>query len=141
MHVKDYMQAIAITVSPNDPLSIAYRLMGELFIRHLPVVIEDNKLVGVISDRDIRQACPSREVYLTESVRVGQLRTMSVGDVMSREVYTVSPDTTLLEAAAIFLEHKFDCLPVVAEDGALEGIITVSDFVRVYAEQHEHVIF
>ena len=141
MHVKDYMQAIAITVTPNDPLSIAYRLMSELFIRHLPVVIEENKLVGVISDRDIRQASASSEFHLTESVRMDQLRTMSVCNFMSREVCTVSPDTTLLEAATTFLEHKFDCLPVVAEDGALEGIITVSDFVRAYAEQHEHVIF
>jgi len=141
MHVKDYMQAIAITVSPTDPLSIAYRLMSELFIRHLPVVIEDNRLVGVISDRDIRQACPSSDVRLPESVRMEHLRTMSVGEVMSRKIYTVSPDTPLLEAATTFLEHKFDCLPVVVEDGTLEGIITVSDFVRVYAEQHEHVIF
>ena len=84
MHVKDYMQAIAITVSPTDPLSIAYRLMSELFIRHLPVVIEDNRLVGVISDRDIRQACLSNDVRLPESVRLEHLRTMSVGDVMSR---------------------------------------------------------
>jgi CBS domain-containing protein len=70
-----------------------------------------------------------------------RLRMMSVGDVMSRKVYTVSPDTTLLEAATAFLEYRFDCLPVVAQDGTLEGIITVSDFVRVYAEQHEHVMF
>lgn len=141
MHVKDYMQTIAITVSPTDPLSIAYRLMNELFIRHLPVVIEENRLVGVISDRDIRQASPSSAGQLPEPVRIDHLRTMSVGDVMHREVYTVSPDTTLLEAATAFLEYKFDCLPVVAEDGTLAGIITVSDFVRVYAEQHEHVMF
>jgi CBS domain-containing protein len=47
----------------------------------------------------------------------------------------------LLEAATTFLEHKFDCLPVVDEEGLLKGLITVSDFVRVYVEQHEKVIF
>jgi acetoin utilization protein AcuB len=135
------MQAIAITVSPSDSLNIAYRLMSELFIRHLPVVIEEHKLVGVISDRDIRQAGALSEGDVIESVRMDQLHTMCVEDVMSREIHTVSPDTTLLEAAATFLEHKFDCLPVVAEDGTLVGIITVSDFVRIYAEEHDHVIF
>jgi CBS domain-containing protein len=141
MHVKDYMQEIIITISPNDLLSTARRIMNELFIRHLPVVLEGKRLVGILTDRDLRQAIPSSGMYLTDHERNNALHAMTVSDIMTRQVYTVSPNTTLLEAATTFLEHKFDCLPVVDEEGLLKGLITVSDFVRVYVEQHEKVIF
>ena len=129
MYVEDYMQAIIMTVSPHDLLSTAHRLMNELFIRHLPVVVGENRLVGILTDRDIRQAVPDG------------LHEMTVNNVMTRQVYTVSPDTPLLQAASTLLEQKFDCLPVVDDDGILTGLITVSDFVRVYVEQNEDVLF
>jgi acetoin utilization protein AcuB len=140
MHVKDYMQEIIIAVSPNDLLSTARRIMNELFIRHLPVVLEGKRLVGILTDRDLRQASPSSAVHLTEHERNRTLDAMTVSDIMTRQVYTVSPNTTLLEVATTFLEQKFDCLPVVDEEGALKGLITVLDFVRLYVEQHENVI-
>ena len=140
MHVKDYMQEIIIAVSPNDLLSTARRIMNELFIRHLPVVLEGKRLVGILTDRDLRQASPSSAMHLTEHERNRALDAMTVSDIMTRQVYTVSPNTTLLEAATTFLEQKFDCLPVVDEEGALKGLITVLDFVRLYVEQHENVI-
>jgi CBS domain-containing protein len=59
---------------------------------------------------------------------------------MTRQLYTVTPETTLIEAAATFLEQKFDCLPVVDENGILKGLLTVSDFARIYIEEHESVI-
>ncbi|WP_089935969.1 CBS domain-containing protein [Candidatus Entotheonella palauensis] len=139
MYVKDYMQAVIMTVSPNDFLSTARHIMDELFIRHLPVVLE-GRLAGILTDRDVRQATPSNNERTAREHHDAR-HEMCVSDVMTRQVYTVSPETALIEAAATFLEQKFDCLPVVDEDRILKGIITVSDFVRIYAEQHESVIF
>ncbi len=140
MYVKDYMQAIIMTVSPNDLLSAARQTMDELYIRHLPVVL-DGKLVGMLTDRDIRQASPSSCAHLTDRECHEALREICVSDMMTRQLHTVSPETTLVEAAATFLEQKIDGLPVVDEDGSLKGLITVSDFVRVYVEQHDSMIF
>ncbi len=141
MYVKDYMQAITMTISPNECLSKARLIMNELFIRHLPVVLEGNRLVGILTDRDIRQASPSSDISMNAQEHHDALQSMTVSDAMTRQVYTVTPDTALVEAAATFLEKKFDGLPVVDEDGVIKGLITVSDFVRVYIEQHENVIF
>ena len=136
MCVKDYMQAIMITVSPNDSLSAARRLMDALYIRHLPVVAERNHLVGLLTDRDIRQMDASSEPQPTANKRYDALENMCVGDVMTREVYTVTPETALTEAAATLVERKFDCLPVIDDHGALQGILTVSDFARLYIDEH-----
>jgi CBS domain-containing protein len=141
MYVKDYMQAIIMTVSPNDSLSKARHTMDELFIRHLPVVVEGHRLVGLLTDRDIRQADTSSHSHLTDQERHDALHGICVSDAMTRQLQTVCPETALLEAAIAFLEQKFDCLPVVDEAGILKGLITVSDFVRVYIDQHDSVIF
>jgi len=141
MYVKDYMQAIIMTVSPNDSLSKARQTMDELLIRHLPVVVEGHRLVGLLTDRDIRHADTSSHSHLTDQERREALHEISVSDVMTRQLHTVCPETALMEAAVMFLEQKFDCLPVVDEAGTLKGLITVSDFVRVYIEQHASVIF
>ena len=133
MYVKDYMQAIIITVSPNDSLSAARRLMDALFIRHLPVVEDRNHLTGLLTDRDIRQV----GAQTTANERHEALDNMCVGDVMTRELYTVTPETVLTEAAATLVERKFDCLPVIDDHGALQGMLTVSDFVRLYIDEHD----
>ncbi len=140
MYVKDYMQAIIMTISPQDHLSTAHRIMIDLFIRHLPVVLDGNQLVGILTDRDIRQASPSSSPSMPDHKCHDALNVMTVNDVMTQQVYTVTPDTTLLKAATILLENMFDCLPVVDEHGLLQGLITTSDFMRVYIEQHENVI-
>ena len=141
MYVKDYMQAIVITVSPNDLLSTARRTMDELFIRHLPVVSQ-GCLVGILTDRDIRRIVALSQAQLPSDTEGNEaLCRLCVRQAMTRQPYTVSPDTVLIEAAAVLLEHKFDCLPVVDEEGILKGLLTVSDFVRIYLEQHDNVIY
>ena len=141
MQVKDYMQAITMTITTSDCLSTARRTMDALFIRHLPVVREGNRLIGILTDRDLRQARSSSSVSVADQESPAAFHEITVNEIMTQRVVTVSPDTTLLEAASIFLEQKFDCLPVVDENGALQGLITVSDFVRAYVEQYENVIF
>jgi acetoin utilization protein AcuB len=137
MYVKDYMQAIVVTVSPNELLSTARHLMDQLFIRHLPVVVEGNQLIGVVTDRDIRQADVSNCPDLTVEERYEGFYGMRVRHVMTRPPHTVTHETTLIEAAGTMLEQKFDCLPVVDEVGILIGLIALSDFARIYIEEHD----
>jgi acetoin utilization protein AcuB len=140
MYVKNYMQAIIVTVSPDHLLSTARRLMDDLLIRHLPVVLEGNRLIGLLTDRDIRQVGASHYRAPHAHAPHDVLHDLCVSHVMTRQLYTVTPETTLIEAAATFLEQKFDCLPVVDAHGILKGLLTVSDFARIYIEEHESVI-
>ncbi len=137
MYVRDYMQSNPITVTPEERLHVAHQLMQTHRIRHLPVIDTNGKLVGVITDRDLRQAEPSDEPHLAEHELTYLLAKVQVKDMMTQEVVTVRAETPVAEAARIFLEKKFGCLPVVREDHTLAGIITVSDLLRAYVEQHQ----
>ena len=136
MQVRDYMQALTVTVFPEDLLSTARRRMQELYIRHLPVVVTGNQIVGVITDRDIRQAGLWRDDFRNGLDGNAALHVMTVQECMTRDVHAVDPATDLVEAGAYLLDHKIDCLPVVDDDGVLHGIITLSDFVRAYIERY-----
>lgn len=136
MQVRDYMQALAVTVFPEDLLSTARRRMQELFIRHLPVVVAGNQMVGAITDRDIRRAGLWRDDFRNGLDGNAALHVMTVEECMTRDVHAVGLETDLIEAGTFLLDNKIDCLPVVDDDGVLHGIITLSDFVRAYIERH-----
>lgn len=135
MQVRDCMQTTPITVTPEDMVSTAYQRMRGSRIRHLPVVNDDNQLVGVVTDRDMRQAAPSDEPHLAEHELTYLLDKMTVKDTMTAKVVTVRADTPLAEAGQIFLDKKFGCLPVVRDDNTLEGILTVTDLLDAYVKQ------
>jgi acetoin utilization protein AcuB len=137
MKVEDYMHTTPMTITPEDLVSTAYQRMQGSNMRHLPVVTGEDKLVGVITDRDIRQASASDEPHLTEYELTSLLVKLTVQEVMTRQVVSVRRQTPVAEAAQIFLTQKFGCLPVVRDDHTLEGIITVSDLLRAYVAQHE----
>lgn len=137
MQVRDYMQTITLTVFPEDLLSTAYRRMQELYIRHLPVVVASNQIVGMITDQDIRRAGLWRDDLRNGLNGNAALHVMTVQECMSHEVHAVCPETALAEAGAFLLDHKIDCLPVVDDDSVLQGIITLSDLVRAYIERHD----
>jgi CBS domain-containing protein len=130
------MQTLTITVFPADLLSTAHRRMHELYIRHLPVVVAGNQIVGIISDRDIRRAGLWRDDFRNGLDGNAALHVMTVKECMTRDVHAVCPETDLVEAGAFLLDRKIDCLPVVDDNGVLHGIITLSDFVRAYIEGH-----
>jgi acetoin utilization protein AcuB len=132
MQVKDYMQTTPITVTPEDLVSTAHQRMRGSKIRHLPVVEGNHTLVGVITDRDIRQAAASDEPHMAEHELIYLLNKMTVRDIMTRRVVTVQAETAVAEAGRLFLEHKFSCLPVVGADNTLAGIITVTDLLQAY---------
>ncbi len=138
MQVKDYMHTQPYTMMPNDLVSDAYHRMQEAHIRHLPVVAGGNKLVGMVTDRDIRLAGASTAPQLARHELVQLLEKMTVNSIMTTQVYTVRRDTAVADAGQRFLDHKFGCLPVVHDHDMLEGILTVTDLLRAYVEQHGH---
>ena len=136
MQVKDYMHAEPYTMMPNDLVSIAYEHMQEAHIRHLPVVSASRKLVGILTDRDIRLAGASTAPYLATHELVHLLERMTVNSIMTTKVYTVHRHTAAADAGQLLIDHRFSCLPVVDADDMLQGIITVTDLLRAYVAQH-----
>ena len=137
MQVKDYMRTQVTTVTPETLVSTADQLMRRRKIRHLPVVTEQNTLVGVLTDRDVRRAEASDAPHMAEYELTYLLDKLCVRDIMTLDVVTVRNTTAIEEAGQIFLQKKFGCLPVVRNDNRLEGIITVTDLLRAYVAQHD----
>jgi acetoin utilization protein AcuB len=137
MQVADYMQTTPITVRPEELVRAACQRMRDNNIRHLPVVTREGTLVGIITDRDLRQASASDEPHLAEYEWTALLEKLTVQEVMTRQVTTVRRHTPVAAAAQLFVEKKFGCLPVVRDENTLEGIITVTDLLRAYVVQHE----
>ena len=139
MQVKDSMRTQVTTVPPDTLVSTAYQMMtlrGSR-IRHLPVVTRQNVLVGILTDRDVRQAGASDAPSMAEHELTYVLAKLRVQDIMTQGVVTVRGTTPLAEAGQLLLQKKFGCLPVVGADNRLEGILTVSDLLRAYVEQHD----
>lgn len=124
--VRDSMTREVATVGPGTTAAEALALCRERRVRHLPVV-EGGRLVGIISDRDLRSATPA----LGDPDRVAALERVRVGDAMAREVVTARPDDPIEHAAMAMYEKKIGCLPVVDDDG-LAGVLTASDVMRAF---------
>ena len=126
--VRDSMTRKVVFVGTETTAAEALALCREERIRHLPVV-EGGRLVGVISDRDLRSATPA----LGDPARAEALQRIRVGDEMVREVTTAHPEDPIEHAATEMYEGKIGCLPVVDGDG-LVGILTSSDIMRALAQ-------
>ena len=111
-------------------LEARQRMVGER-IRHL-VVVDDARVVGIVTDRDIRLNLPSPATSLSVWEINFLLAKLTVGGVMSTSVLVVDPERPIADAARIMMEHKIGALPVV-DEGRLVGIVTESDFVRALA--------
>jgi CBS domain-containing protein len=114
------MTTALVTARPDETIDDATFDMKMANIRHLPVVGERNRLVGIVSDRDVLRAL---------GVRRKGAPTMK--SIMTRAVRTVAEDAPAAEAVAILIESKIGCLPVEGEDGQLVGLITETDFLRI----------
>jgi len=125
LKVADYMTPNPVTISPSNSLRTAMQMMESGGFRRLPVV-EGGKLVGIITDRDIRLAVNSPLVLRDKWYDSYLLDHVDVEACMTPDPVTVSPSTPLVEAARILRERKFSGLPVI--DGSrVVGIITVTD--------------
>jgi acetoin utilization protein AcuB len=121
-----------VTIEREASLRRARRIMDNRGIRHLPVV-EKDRLVGLVTDRDIRAAAPSSAAGIAPEVRDEFLDHLKVGHIMTRKVLTTTPETTIEEAARLMRQHKVGCLPVL-EGERLVGIITETDIFGVLVE-------
>jgi acetoin utilization protein AcuB len=134
IHVKDWMTSSVVCIAPDESLPDAHETMTQHNVRRLPVVNQNGKLVGIVSLSDVREAQPSDATTLSIYELHYLLAKLSVDQVMSRNVYTVTPTTSVGDAAKLMLDHKVGGLPVV-EDGRLVGIITESDIFRLVVQQ------
>ncbi len=129
LKVADIMSRELVTLAEDDTLADARACMERGRIRHLPVV-RDGRLVGLVTHRDMLAASFSvfAEVSAREEKRL--FSRIPVGELM-HDVVSVSPDSSVREAARLLLDNRFGCLPVVAKDGHLVGIVTEADFLRL----------
>ena len=125
--VRTWMTRDLVTLSPEASVAEALTLCRERRIRHIPIV-EEGRLVGIVSDRDLRDASPA----LGDAERASTLQEIRVGDVMTREVSTADPQDPIENVAQEMYELKIGSLPVVAEEDEekLLGIVTSSDVMR-----------
>lgn len=138
--VKDVMTRAPYTIDPDAPIETASAVMRERSVRHLPVVDDTGKLMGMVSDRDVRDAvfAPAFAERLSASARrrlrtvAGALENLKVKDVMTWGGVTTEPETLLAQAAAIMFEGRVGSLAVV-QKGRLVGIVTERDVLRALA--------
>jgi len=127
--LSEIMNRDLITVDKQASLRRARRILDQHRIRHL-LVVDDKRLVGIVTDRDLRQAAPSSKSPLTISERQEFMDELKVLEVMSRKLITASPTTTIREAAKVMVSEKIGCLPVV-DGNQLVGIVTQADLLEM----------
>lgn len=130
MLVKNWMSKNVITVGINDSISDAIKILIKQKIRILPVM-DREKLVGIITDRDLKRASASDATSLDVHELHFLLNKIKVKDVMSENPMTVPLDFTVEETSEILLKNKISGVPVVNANGSIVGIITQSDLFRV----------
>jgi len=132
MLVGERMSKPVIYISPDLPINEALNLMKRERIRRTPVV-QDGKLVGIVSDKDLLNASPSPATSLSVWEMNYLLSKITVKDVMTRKVLTVTEDTPIEEAARVMADNKIGGTPVM-QDGKVTGIITETDLFKVLLE-------
>ncbi|HET9989058.1 MAG TPA: CBS domain-containing protein [Kofleriaceae bacterium] len=128
--VKHIMSAEVVTFFAEQTLPLAEDVMRIHRFRHLPVIDNDRRLVGLVTRTDILRAQISALTGFTEQERRARQEDVQIASLMTREVWTVTPETLASRAGHTLLDHKFGCLPVVDADRVLCGIITERDFLR-----------
>ena len=133
MRVKDLINGPPITIGPDTPVLEARRVMQTRAIRHL-LVVDHDRLVGIVTDRDIRLNMPSPATALSVWEVNYLLARLTVREVMTKSVIVVDPERDARQAAALLVAERIGALPVL--DGeCLVGIVTETDFLRAFVEQ------
>lgn len=133
MFVNKSMTRKVITGNPEMNLIEARELMIEHQIRHLPIVDQENRLVGIVTDRDIRSAMPSivLDDYDSSDERK-RLSGIRLENIMTRDLVTVSPMYTIQDALLLIQKTRVGAFPVVDDEKRLIGIISIRDLVRAF---------
>lgn len=130
MLVQDVMRTDVVTVTPATTLPDAVRTMRDLGVRHLPVV-DGERLVGIVSDRDLKRAMASSATSLSAHELTYLLDRIRLAEIMTRTVTTIAPMFPVEEAARVMVTERISALPV-TEAGRLVGIITETDVLRLF---------
>jgi len=133
MLVQHWMTRNPITIEADTPFLEARLVLKEKRIRHLPVV-DRGKLIGVITDRDVKEAAPSGATTLDVYELNYLLLKMKVRDLVKKAPITIKPTNSVEKAALLMHDHKIGCLPVVDDAGKLVGLITETDLLEVMVE-------
>jgi acetoin utilization protein AcuB len=132
MLVRKKMKKDLFTITKDERMTVAKKIIKEKNIRHLPVV-DGKKLIGLVTNMDIRKAEASPATSLEIRELHYLLDKLTVGEIMTRNVITISPDISIEEATTLLHDNKIGCLPVV-EDGVLVGMITENDVMEILIE-------
>lgn len=134
MNIGELMSAHPKTVTPQDSLLDATKILKESGFKHLPVV-DNGDLVGVVTDRDLKRASASDATTLEVHELLYLLDKVKVEQIMVRDPVTTQPEDTVESAAKLMIDRKVGCLPVVS-GGKLSGIVTKGDLVKLLASRH-----
>jgi predicted transcriptional regulator len=126
--VREIMMGSPVTLKPEDTLDLANDVISLGRIRHIPVV-EDGRLVGLLSERDLMGATASQIFGLKQKSKSALLKSVMIKDVMKKKVITVTSDTKIADAAHLMADKKIGCVPVMS-NGALIGLLTTTDILR-----------
>ncbi len=136
MFISKFMTKDVITLGPQADITEAYMLMQRHRFRHLPVVREDNRLIGLVSDRDIRSAMPSKYFHDAEGIDFehGQVTGILIQDVMTKDPVTVSSVSTIQDALLLIEKTRVGAFPVVDDSQTLVGIISDRDLLNAFIQ-------
>ncbi len=132
MLVRDRMSRTVITLDEDTPIIKALNIMKDNNIRRLPVT-KNEKITGMVTDRDLKEATPSKVTSLDVHEIYRLLSEIKVKDIMSKDILTIGPDESIEKAAMLMLKKKISGLPVI-EDGKLVGIITQTDIFKALVD-------
>jgi len=133
MHVSDYMSRTVVTANLRDGLRQTFYRMKERGVRHMPVLDDEERLAGIISDRDLRRPdwVDSEENVAHYYLLDNQVR---VEQAMTASPKTVAPDSPITDAIAIFLQHRFGALPVVNAERRVVGVLSAFDVLQAFSD-------
>ena len=129
VQVADVMTTDALSMLPDQSFAEVVGMMANRSFRHMLVVDEDERLHGVISDRDV----------LRELSRTPDWSKKCVAEIMTRDSITTTPDSAISTAVRLMLEARINCLPVIGADGRVAGILTSTDLLKAYEKLQEQV--
>lgn len=131
--VADVMTHDVFTLSPSHSLPLADTMMTLRHIRHIPVVDDAHRLVGLVTHRDLMKAQLSALSPLSKDERSTLELAIPISKIMQKEVWTIAPSARAAQAAQLLRDHRFGCLPV-TEHGRLVGIVSESDLLQLLAQ-------
>lgn len=131
LKVKEIMTSEVFVLQATQTMELVRSLMKNRHIRHVPIVNDEDKFVGLLTHRDLLAQTISHLADIDEKEQEELDRNIHILNVMRTDVVTATPEMELEEAGAILLENKYGCLPVIEDSGKLVGMLTEADFLKL----------